>query len=309
MRTLGLVLSQIRSQNRIFWRVPIGAFFTLIFPVMLLVLFIALFGNESFDTPYGTVTTSQFYTPGLAVFAAASATYTNIGINLTSRRELGILKRVRGTPLPPWVYLAGVVGSAVWIALVSVAVMVALGVLAYGVNIEAAKLPALVLAFVVGSAAFATAGVAVSALAKTMGAAQSITNATLIPLGFVSNVFISLGAAGDPPRWLEVVGDFFPLKHFATAFGEAMSPFSSAPAFEWGHLAVMGAWLAAAALVAARRFRWAPAGTQDDGGIGRRARAGRSGSVQSGPESSGPEPAGAGPSESAAPGPPRSNLG
>ena len=146
MRTLGLVLAQIRSQNRIFWRVPIGAFFTLVFPVMLLVLFVALFGNESFDTPYGEITTSQFYTPGLAVFAAASATYTNIGINLTVRRELGILKRVRGTPLPPWVYLAGVVGSAVWIALVSTAVMVGLGVLAYGVNIEAAKLPAMFVA-------------------------------------------------------------------------------------------------------------------------------------------------------------------
>ena len=182
------------------------------------------------------------------MFAAASATYTNIGINLTVRRELGILKRVRGTPLPPWVYLAGVVGSAVWIALVSTAAMVGLGVLAYGVNIEAAKLPAMIVAFVAGSAVFATAGVAVSALARTMGAAQSITNATLIPLGFVSNVFISLGAAGDPPRWLEVIGDFFPLKHFAFAFGEAMSPFSSAPAFEWAHLAVMGVWLAAAAL-------------------------------------------------------------
>ena len=262
MRTLGLVLAQIRSQNRIFWRVPIGAFFTLVFPVMLLVLFVALFGNESFDTPYGEVTTSQFYTPGLAVFAAASATYTNIGINLTVRRELGILKRVRGTPLPPWIYLAGVVGSAVWIALVSTAAMVGLGVLAYGVNIEAAKLPAMIAAFVVGSAVFATAGVAVSALARTMGAAQSVTNATLIPLGFVSNVFISLGAAGDPPRWLEVIGDFFPLKHFASAFGEAMSPFSSAPAFEWGHMAVMGVWLAAAALVAARRFRWEPAGAR-----------------------------------------------
>ena len=78
----------------------------------------------------------------------------------------------------------------------------------------------------------------------------------------MSNVFISLGAAGDPPRWLELIGDFFPLKHFASAFGEAMSPFSSAPAFEWGHMAVMGAWLAAAALVAARRFRWSPAGSR-----------------------------------------------
>ncbi len=258
MRTLRLLVVQIRSQNRIFWRVPIGAFFTLVFPVILLVLFVALFGNEDFNTSYGGSSTSQFYTPGLAVFSAASATYTNIGINLTSRRELGILKRIRGTPLPPWVYLAGVVGSAVWIALVSTVVMVSLGALAYGVNIEATKLPAMVVTFAVGSATFAVAGVAISAVARTMAAAQSLTNATLIPLGFVSNVFVSLGVGGDPPRWLEVIGDIFPLKHFAAAFGEAMSPFSDAPAFEWGHLAVMGGWLVAAGLVAVRMFRWEP---------------------------------------------------
>lgn len=98
MRNVRLLWRCIRCQNRIFWRTPIGAFFTLVFPVLMLVLFTAIFGNDAFDTVYGRVTTTQFYTPGLAVFAAATSTYTGIAIGLTSRRELGILKRVRGTP-------------------------------------------------------------------------------------------------------------------------------------------------------------------------------------------------------------------
>ena len=79
-------------------------------------LFVALFGSDTYTTEYGEVSRAQFYTPALAVFAVASATFTNLAINLSIRRDEGILRRVRGTPLPPWVYLAGVIGSAVYMA-------------------------------------------------------------------------------------------------------------------------------------------------------------------------------------------------
>ena len=245
-----------RSQNRIFWRTPVAAFFTLVFPILMLVLFTAIFGNDAFDTVYGRVNSSQFYTPGLAVFAAASSTYTGIGINLASRRELGILKRVRGTPLPPWVYLAGVVLSAVWIAALGVAAMVVLGVAAYGVNVEAAKLPAMLLSFGVGSASFAALGLALASVARSVSMAVPIANATLLPIAFVSNIFIPFGS--ETPRWLEVIGDIFPLKHFGLAFGEAMNPLSEAPAVEWPRLGVLVLWLAVGAAVAAWRFTWDP---------------------------------------------------
>ena len=254
-----MLLRQFRNQNRIFWRTPVAAFFTLILPLIMLVLFVALFGNDSIEsTTYGDIKIAQFYTPGLAVFSAASATFTNIGINLSIRRELGILKRVRGTPMPPWVYLAGVAASAVWLALFATTVMVSVGVLAYDVNIEIAKVPAMVLVFIAGSTTFAVLGLAVAALARNSAAAQSITQATLLPLGFVSNVFISLGGEDDTPRWLEIIGDVFPLKHYVIAFGETMSPFSDAPAIEWGHLGVLGLWLGAGAFIAIRRFHWEP---------------------------------------------------
>ncbi len=253
-----MIWRQTRAQNRAFWRVPIGAFFTLGLPLIMLVLFVALFGNEPIDSTYGNIRVAQFYAPGLAVFAAASATYTNIGMNLSMRREEGILKRVRGTPLPPWIYLTGVVLSGVWIALVSTVVMMGIGVLAYDVNIEAAKMPAAALSFLVGTITFALLGVALAAVAKSAAAAPGIANSTILPLAFVSQVFVSLGPSGDIPGWLNMVGNVFPLKHFALSFGQAMSPFSEAPAFEWGHLGVMAIWAAIGGLVAWRKFGWDP---------------------------------------------------
>ena len=88
MSDLALLARSVRAENRIFWRTPIGAFFTLGLPLIMLVLFVALFGNESIgETAYGDITTAQFYAAGLAVFASASATYTNVAINLTMRRD------------------------------------------------------------------------------------------------------------------------------------------------------------------------------------------------------------------------------
>jgi len=153
-------------------------------------------------------------------------------------------------------YMAAVVISGMTIAFFSMVVMVGVGVVAYGINIEAAKVPAMIVSFAVGSACFATLGVAVASLAKTAASAQSMTSASLLPLGFISNVFVSFGS--DTPRWLEVVGDIFPLKHFAISFSESMSPFSATPAFEWDNLAVMLIWLMGGALIALKRFRWEP---------------------------------------------------
>lgn len=256
MRSLRLLAHQVRAQNRFFWRVPIGAFFTLILPIIMLVLFVALFGNDLEETDVGDTTAAQFYTPALAVFAVGSATYTNIAINLSTRREDGILRRVRGTPLPPWIYMAGAILSSVWIALISATIMVALGVVAYDVNIEAAKLPAMIVSFAVGSATFATLGVALAGVARTAASASALANATILPMAFISNIFVNLGA--DPPQWLRIAADIFPLKHFGTAFAESMNPWSDAPAFVWDRMGVLALWLVVGVVVALVFFRWDP---------------------------------------------------
>ncbi|MEX2626939.1 MAG: ABC transporter permease [Ilumatobacteraceae bacterium] len=266
--TARLVSAQIRYQVLLFWRVPIALFFTLLFPLMVLVLFNALFGDTSVPTEGGEWPIRQFYTGGLAVFTAVSATYTNLANMVPIRRDEGVLKRWRGTPLPTWVYVAGAIGSSVAIALLGVVIMLGLGVVAYGLEIDAAKLPAAAITFVVGVGAFAALGMAVAALVPTASAASAVANATILPLAFVSNVFIVIQ---DPPRWLALVGDAFPLKPFVSSFQDAFNPFVDAPAFNWPELGFIALWGVFGLVVAVARFRWEPS----SGGTTRRRRSGR----------------------------------
>src|SRR5665811_586749 len=157
---IGLIWQQIRYQNKIFWRTPISAFFTLVFPLMFLLLFTTIFGNE--EIPGLGIRTAQFFAPGLAAFAAVSASYTNLAIGTAIARDNGILKRVRGTPLPPWIYIAGRIGSSVWIAAIAVVVMMAVGVIFYGVEVPVAGLPTAIIAFIIGVSAFAAMGMLVA---------------------------------------------------------------------------------------------------------------------------------------------------
>lgn len=264
--SLRLLRAQIAYQNRVFRRTPIAAFFTLAFPLMLLVIFAAIFSGQDVDIGTGgSIDIGQFYAPSLAAFAAASATYTNLAVGVCISRDDGVLKRVRGTPLPPWIYLGGQIGNGVLVGAVAVAIMMLVGAVAYGVDIRLEAIPAAALAFLVGVATFAALGLAVAALTPTGSAAPAVANATLLPIAFVSNVFIPLE---DPPTWLAVIGDVFPLKPFVTAFSEPFSPFSSGAAIEWRDLAVMAAWGVLGTVVALRYFRWEPR----PGARGRRAR-------------------------------------
>jgi ABC-2 type transport system permease protein len=240
--------------------------FTVVFPLMFLVLFNVLFEGSIEASGGRSLTVVQFYAPSLAVFTVASATYTNLGIRTSIARDEGVLKRFRGTPLPAWVYLAGRVASAVWIAFIGVVVMLGVGALAYGLDIRAATLGAAVVAFLVGAATFASLGLALAALTPTAEAAPAIANFTILPLAFISDVFISLA---DPPAWLDVVGDVLPLKPFVAAFQAPFFPSARPPAFEWGAILVMALWGIAGAAIAIRYFGWEPRRA------GRRRRAGR----------------------------------
>lgn len=253
--TASLVLAQTRYQILLFVRSPVGMFFTLGLPVFMLVLFNSLFGEGTVETPSGSWSVQQFFTGGLAAFTAVSATYTNLVNVVPIRRDEGILKRWRSTPIPPGVYLAGWVLSAVSIAIVGVLLQLTLGVVAYELTIEPAKVPAMVLTFVLGVSTFAALGLAIAGLVPNADSAPAVANATILPLAFVSDVFIPLE---DPPRWLEVVGNIFPLKPFVNAFQNTLNPLVDAPGFSWSKLAAVAAWGVFGALLATRTFTWEP---------------------------------------------------
>lgn len=249
---LRLFWIQVRYQNRIFWRTPVAAFFTLVFPLMFLVLFTSIFGNQ----PMGDgTTTAQWFAPSLAVFSAVSASYTNLAIGTAFARDNGILKRVRGTPLPPWIYIAGRIGSATYLAFIAVIIMLGVGVVAYGVQIPLAGVAPALVAFLVGVGCFSALGLLVAAVAPSGDSTPAITNATILPLAFVSDIFIRMD---NPPAWMEAIGNFFPLKHFAIAFRDALNPLLDQPVWHWNHLAVMLIWGVVAVILATKLFRWDP---------------------------------------------------
>jgi ABC-2 type transport system permease protein len=170
-----------------------------------------------------------------------------------------VLKRLRGTPLPAWCYLAGRIGSALWVGLLAMALTIGVGVVLYDVRILGRTLAAVLVILVVGTASAAAVGLAVAAFAPNVQTFSVVALATLLPLSFISDIFI-IGA--DLPRWVEVAGWLFPLKHLANAMAQAFDPTVDGSGFAWGHLAVAAAWGLAGLLVAAARLRFVPGGDQ-----------------------------------------------
>lgn len=248
-----LLLAEIGHQSRLLWRTPIAAFFTIAFPLMFLVLFNLLNAGASIES-LGGIDFAQFFTPAIAVFGMVTASYTNLVINTAIARDEGILKWVRITPIPPSIHLGGRIGSAIWVGLLSVALMLAVGALAFGVDIPWGRLGTVALLFVVGAACFCALGVGVAGLAPNGRAAPAIANATILPLAFVSGIFFPLDAA---PEWLGTVAGIFPLEPFATSVVAAFNP-SADPAFPWAELGVMAGWTAMGVVLAIRFFDWEP---------------------------------------------------
>ena len=265
-----LVATQTRYQLLSFWRIPVAFFFTLALPLIMLVLFNALFGDETIVTDEGSWPVRQFYTGGLAAFTAVSATYTNLANMVPIRRDEGVLKRWRGTPLPTWTYISGFILSAIVIAFIGVMMMLTLGVVAYDLEIVWAKMPAAAVTFLVGVASFAALGMALASLVKSASSASAAANATILPLAFISNVFI---ATDNAPDWVETVGNLFPLRPFVESFQDCFTPFVDPPAFNWPKLGFVLLWGAAGLVVALRRFTWEPSGSAPRGRRSRRAAA------------------------------------
>ena len=254
--TAALVVRQTRYQILYFLRVPVALFFTIILPIVMLVLFNALFGDNTVSTDEGEWPIRQFYTGGLAAYTAVSATYSNLGNMVPIRRDEGILKRWRSTPLPTWAYLAGLVLSSIVIAVISVLLMLTMGVVLYDLEIDWVKMPAAAVTLLVGVASFAALGMALVSVIKTASSSAAMVNATILPLAFISDVFIATNGEG----FLLKLANVFPLKPFVNAFQDCFNPFVDGSGFSPGRLAFVAAWGLVGLLIAIKRFTWEPSG-------------------------------------------------
>ena len=243
MSAAAMTLQQFRYNNKAFWRNPAAAFFTFVFPLMFLVIFNALFGE------------AEFFVPGIAAFGIVSTSYTNLAMSMTFLREEGVLKRVRGTPLPPSTFLIGRVLHATFLAYVLVAIIAVFGAVLYDVDLPTSTLPAFVLAIGVEAACFCALGLAVTSVIPNTDAAPAIVNALVIPTAFISDVWAPYENA---PQWLQAIADFLPLKHAVDTMKCSFLPGECGSAYQWVDLGIVVAWGVFGLAVAVMRFRWEP---------------------------------------------------
>jgi ABC-2 type transport system permease protein len=253
MSAAQLAAHQFRFDQKTFWRNPASVFFTVLLPVIFLLIFATIFGNDTIDEL--GVKTTTYYVPAIITLAVVSATCQSLAISLTVDRETGLLKRARGTPLPASIFVAGRIGNAIVVSVLSLALLAVLGRIIYGVEIPWERMPAVITTLLVGAAAFCCLGFALTAAIPSEDAAAPIANAALLPLYFLSGVFIP---ESEIPDGVLQVADLFPIRHFFEAFFTAWSPLTTGAGFEWGNLAVVAGWGALGLLIALRYFRWSP---------------------------------------------------
>jgi ABC-2 type transport system permease protein len=252
MRRSDLALGWVWLKGRLLLllRTPRATFFTLVFPLILLVMFNGL-NNSNVTVTGGDVPFAQFFTPSIAIFALTSATYTGVIFGISTARDQGVLKRVRGTPLPMYLFLGSWLASAVLSGVASVILMFVVAVPAFGVDIRPELLPAAIVTLVLGSIAMSAIGLAVASAIRRAESAPIVANVTLFPLLFVSGVFYPIESE---PQWLQRVAHVFPLSHLVQAFDACFSPYTNGSGFSSRHLGVLALWGAVAAMVAVRRL-------------------------------------------------------
>jgi ABC-2 type transport system permease protein len=245
---LALVWHQVRYEQLSFWRNPQSAFFTFLFPVVIITIFGALFRSVGSSSYFYGASALQYYVPTIAAVSVLGSCYSQLAIVLALRRQNGILKRVRATPLPAWAYFLGLLAHCIMVSAVDVALITGIG-RAFGVPLPT-HWAAIAVALVLGAASFCALGVAVASLIRNAEAAPAVVQLVLFPLVFISGTYLPIHSA-----LLNSIAGALPVRPFNQAL---LGPFAHNTGLDWKNLAVLAAWGAAGALIAIRRFRWDP---------------------------------------------------
>ena len=243
-----LLLHQLTFEQRVFWRSREAAVFIFIFPLLLYALLGSVYEGEIDGAPAVDVLLA-----GLFGYGAANTAFAGLAIILVGRREAGVLKRLRATPLPPATYMAAVLLSMLVIFALQSAGLVALGTLAFGATTPANWL-GFAGAIVLGVACFAGLGLGAASLIRSAEGVSAVVNVIVLPMAFLSGSF---GPTDEYPALLEAVADVLPLTYFLDivygVYLDGESLFADGKA-----LAVVAAWGVAGLAVALRRFSWMP---------------------------------------------------
>jgi ABC-2 type transport system permease protein len=263
MSDLAVGLNQVRADQRSFWRNPTAAFFGFAFPIMFLLIFGTIFKGEKecIDGTFGSrgqcvggtlVPYNTFFVPAMAAWGVITTCYVNLAMGLCIRRDAGLLKRMRGTPLSPATMVVGVVVSALVTAVILVALTSAVGHFLYAAPWPVYWLPTAA-TVILGGVVFCVLGMAITVVIPNADAAIAVINFSYLPLMFISGFFFSFSNAV-----LNDIGNVFPIYWFKEAMLTAYGAKPGTGGWNGEDLLVLLAWAAAALLVALRFFRWMP---------------------------------------------------
>jgi ABC-2 type transport system permease protein len=244
-----LFLRELRNQQRLFWRSHESAFFTFLLPILFLVLLGSVYGDERIEGIRG----ATYLVAGLLGYGVVATAFAGLAITLVVRREAGVLKRVRGTPLPTSVYLAAAIASTLAVIALQVVAQVLVGRFLLDARWPASP-ASFVLALLLGAVTFAALGLAVTTVVRSAEGSSAVVNAIYLPLTFISGVFFSTETL---PGFLQALAAVSPLTYLLELLRRVFvdgSGLSGAAT----DVAVLLAWGLAGAIVALRWFRWEP---------------------------------------------------
>jgi ABC-2 type transport system permease protein len=254
-RRLRMVAQQVRFDTLALGRNRTAQAFSFGMPIAFLFLFVTIFGNGTMHVDGHAVKGSTYYVAALSVFAITQVAFMALVITTVERREHGVLRRRRATPQPAWTVVAGTAITTVLTGVMSAGLLLLVGRLAYGASVSAAAIPALLLAIVLGVVVFCCLGFAVAGLVKAFDSAQPVAMAAVLPLTFISGVFIPWQLI---PHWLQQVSQVFPVRPLAVATLDPYLARGSSGAWSPESYALMAVWGLVGIVVAVRRFGWSP---------------------------------------------------
>ncbi len=250
-RDLGLVGWQIRYEQRAFWRNRARGIFTFVFPLMFLVIFASI-NNGQHLSSRGGIPYNDFFVPGILAYGVIATTFVNMAISTAILRDEGVLKRMQGTPLPRWGYVAARVGSTVVIVGLMTVVTLGLGAAAYGVTVRASTLPGLAVILVLGTAAFTTLGIGITRFIPNAEAAPVFVNLVILPLTFISGIWFPTDGL---PSWLQDIAKLFPLRALAEGLQFVFDPRTAGAALHAQDVRPLAIWTAIGVFLMVRFLR------------------------------------------------------